>query len=65
MDKSRDANPDPTRAEEVEAMKAVVDGMLTVWQLGLSQTAKDSLTPGNLDELRDGFVGICMLGMED
>lgn len=56
---------EPTRAEQVEAMKSVVDGMLTVWQLGLSQMAKDSLTPANLDELRDGFIGICMLGLED
>ena len=61
----KECGTDPSREDQIEAMKSVVDGMLTVWQLGLSQTAKDSLTPGNLDELRDGFVGICMLGLED
>ena len=56
---------DPARNEQIEAMKSVVDTMLTAWELGLSQMARDSLSPANLEELRDGFVGVCMLGMED
>jgi len=56
---------EPPDSEQVKAMKDLVNAMLTSWYMQLPREAKDALLPASLDQLRDGFIAICMLGLED